>query len=189
MRRYQRAVLFAAVVGSVITLSGLLAAQKVKIEYDKKNDFNRFKTYSWAKRDDEYLRPFIAAVVIGATDQSLQKKGLRKVDEGGDLVVSGYGALDTDMSVIGRPDIYVFPPVYAGAWWGAPMYLPGTSTATVLKKGTLMMDLADPHTKTLQWRGIATANFDSTKKEQAFQTLEKAIAKMFKEYPGRPSAP
>lgn len=174
---------------SALLLSVAAPAQKVKTEYDKKNDFNRFKTYSWAKKDDEYLRPFLAAVVIGATDKNLQEKGLKRVEADGDLVISGYGSLDTDMSVIGRPDLYVFPPVYAGPWWGAPTYVPGTSTATILKKGTLVIDLADPHTRTLQWRGIANANLDSTQKEKSLQVIEKAVAKMFKDYPGRPSAP
>ena len=178
----------------VVALAAIVAcavatrAQKVKIEYDKKNDFNRFKTYSWVKKD-EYLQPMLAAVVMGATDKNLGEKGLKKVDSDGDLIIEGYGSLDTDMSVIGRPDIYVFPPVYAGPWWGTPLHLPATSTATILKKGTLVIDLADPRAKTLQWRGIATANLDSTRKEKSLQVIEKAVAKMFRDYPGRPSAP
>src|SRR3974390_2523213 len=54
-------------------------AQKVKVEYDKKNDFNRFKTYSWAPKD-QYLHPMLAAPVIGAVDANLQEKGLKKPD-------------------------------------------------------------------------------------------------------------
>jgi Domain of unknown function (DUF4136) len=163
-------------------------AQKVKVEYDKKNDFNRFKTYNWARKNDEYLRPFLAAVVIGATDHNLQAKGLKKVESGGDLVVNPYGSLDTEMSVVGTPDVYYFPPIYGGPWWGQPyFYSPGTSTATILKKGMLVIDLADPHSKQLQWRGIATAHLDATQKEKSLQVIEKAVAKMFKDYPGRPA--
>jgi hypothetical protein len=162
-------------------------AQKVKVEYDKKNDFNRFKTYSWAPKD-QYLHPMLAALVIGAVDANLQEKGLKKLDSGGDIIVNGYGSLDTEMSVIGRPDIYAFVPLYAGSWWGTPIYLPGTTTANYLKAGSLVIDLADPHTKTLQWRGYATAKLDPTQKEKSLQVIEKGIAKMFKDYPGRPAA-
>jgi hypothetical protein len=173
---------------TALAFSASAFAQKVKVEYDKKNDFSRFKTYNWARKNDEYLRPFLAAVVIGATDHNLQEKGLKKVESGGDLVVSPYGSLDTEMSVVGRPDIYYFPPIYGGAWWGQSYYyVPGTSTATILKKGMLVIDLADPHSKQLQWRGIATANLDATQKEKSLQVIEKAVAKMFKDYPGHPA--
>src|SRR6516165_2507134 len=173
---------------AMFTLSTAAFAQKVKVEYDKKNDFNRFKTYNWARKNDEYLRPFLAAVVIGATDHNLQEKGLKKVESGGDLLVSPYGSLDTEMNVSWSPDVYYFPPVYGGAWWGQPyFYTPGTSTSTILKKGMLVIDLADPHSKQLQWRGIATAKLDPTQKEKSLQTIEKSVAKMFKEYPGHPA--
>lgn len=164
-------------------------AQKVKVEYDKKNDFSRFKTYFWGRRNDQYLRPILATMVMGAVDYNLQQKGLKKVESGGDLVIEGYGATDTEMRVNVVPDLYYFPPIYGGPWWGQPTYyyVPGTSTATILKKGTLVIDLADPHSKLLQWRGIATAHFDSTQKEKSLQLMEKSIAKMFKDYPGRPA--
>ena len=170
-----------------IVCSSAASAQKVKVEYDKKNDFNRFKTYYWGRRNDEYLRPILATMVMGSVEYNLQQNGLKKVEGGGDLVIEAYGSTDTEMSVIGVPDIYYFPPVYGAPWWGQPYRIPGTSTATILKKGVLVIDLADPKTKTLQWRGIATAKFDSTQKEKSLQLMEKSIAKMFKDYPGRPT--
>jgi hypothetical protein len=174
---------------ATLTLSSAALAQKVKVEYDKKNQFNRFKTYYWGRKNDEYLRPLLAAVVIGATDHNLQALGLKKVESAGDLVIEAYGSLDTEMNVVGTPDLYYFPPIYGGPWWGQPtvFYVPGTSTATILKQGTLVIDLADPQTKTLQWRGIASAKLDSTQKEKSLQVIEKSVAKMFKDYPGRPA--
>ena len=171
----------------VLALSSTVLAQKVKVEYDKKNDFSRYKTYYWGRRNDEYLRPILATMVMGAVEYNLQQKGLKKVESGGDLVIEGYGAIDTEMSVIGVPDIYYFPPVYGNPWWGQPYLIPGTSTATILKKGTLVIDLADPKTKTLQWRGIANANFDPTQKEKSLELMEKIVAKMFRNYPGHPA--
>jgi len=170
-------------------LAPAVFSQKVKVEYDKKNDFNRFKTYYWARRNDEYLRPILAAMVIGAVDHNLQQIGLKKVESGGDLLIEAYGALDTQMSVMVKPDLYYFPPLYAGAWWGQPAYyhIPGTSTSSLLKEGTLVIDLADPKTKQLQWRGIATDRVDATRKEKSLQAMEKSVAKMFKKYPGKPA--
>ena len=181
--------LFLTLALAALALSTTAFAQKVKVEYDKKNDFSRFKTYYWARKPEEYLRPFLAAVVIGATDHNLQQIGLKKVESGGDILVSPYGSLDTEMAVSWSPDVYYFPPLYGGGlWWSQPyFYQPGMSTSTILKKGTLVIDLADPHSKQLQWRGIATAKLDSTQKEKSLQVIEKAVAKMFKDYPGHPA--
>ncbi len=178
---------FAVLMLGILALSSTAYSQKVKVEYDKKNDFNRFQTYYWGRRNDEYLRPILATIVMGSVEHNLQQKGLRKVESGGDLVIEAYGALDTEMSVIGVPDIYYFPPIYGTQWWGQPYLIPGTSTATILKQGTLVIDLADPKTKTLQWRGVATAKLDPTQKEKSLQIMEKSVAKMFQKYPGHPA--
>jgi hypothetical protein len=172
----------------LLTLATAAFPQKVKVEYDKKNDFNRFKTYYWGRRPEEYLRPILATMVMGSVDHNLQQIGLKKVESGGDLVIEAYGSLDTEMSVIGVPDIYYFPPVYGYQWWGRPYYyIPGTSTSTILKKGTLVIDLADPKSKQLQWRGIASESVDATQKEKSLKVMEKSVAKMFKDYPGKPT--
>ena len=103
-------------------------------------------------------------------------------------MIEAYGALDTEMSVIGVPDIYYFPPIYGMLSGGGSLIcIPGTSTATILKQGTLVIDLADPKTKTLQWRGVATAKLDPTQKEKSLQIMEKSVAKMFQKYPGHPA--
>ena len=189
MRRLTRRLWLGEVFVLAVGLSSLAAAQKVKVEYNKSEDFNKYKTYSWIKREAEYMRPLLAADIIGAVDQQLQAKGLKKLAEGGDLVVAGYGTVDTDMSIAGMPDvIYYFPPVYGYPWWGSAMYMPGSSTAIYIKKGTLVIDLADPHTKALRWRGIATAKLDPQKKEKSLQTIENSVVKMFKDYPGKPAS-
>jgi hypothetical protein len=170
-----------------LVLSAVASAQKVKVEYNKDENFNQYKTYSWVERD-QYIRPLLAAVVIGAVDTQMQAKGLKKVERGGDLVVAAYGAIDTELSIAGMPDvIYYFPPVYGNPWWGSAMYMPGSSTAVYIPKGTLVVDLADPHTKQLRWRGIANAKLDPQQKEKSLQKIEKSVEKMFDKYPGKPA--
>lgn len=185
--RIQRARLLGAAFAMTVGLSSIAAGQKVKVEYNKTENFNQYKTYSWAEREG-YIRPFLAAVVIGAVDTQLEAKGLKKLETGGDLVVAGYGAIDTDLSVAAMPDvIYYFPPIYGYPWWGSAMYRPGSSTAIYIPKGTLVIDLADPHTHQLRWRGIANAKLDPQQKEKSLQKIEKSVEKMFKEYPGKPA--
>ena len=162
-----------------------LHAQKVTVEYNKQEDFSHYKTYTWIK-NETYARPVLAAIIIGSVDKELQDRGFKEVASGGDLIVSIYGATDSDLRVTVTPDIYYFPPLYATTWWTTAMYRPGTSTAIYVQTGTLVVDLADPHGKTLKWRGIAKGTLDPSQKQKSAETVEKAIAKMFRQYPISP---
>jgi len=162
-----------------------LHAQKVTVEYNKQEDFSHYKTYTWIK-NETYARPVLAAIIIGSVDKELQDRGFKEVASGGDLIVSIYGATDSDLRVTVTPDIYYFPPLYATTWWTTAMYRPGTSTAIYVQTGTLVVDLADPHSKTLKWRGIAQGTLDPSQKQKSAETVEKAIAKMFRQYPVSP---
>jgi hypothetical protein len=48
-----------------------------------------------------------------------------------------------------------------------------------------VIDIADRKTKQLVWRGIAKAKLDPEQKEKSFEIAEKAVATMFKQYPGK----
>ena len=163
-----------------------LQAQKVTVQYNKQDDFSGYKTYTWIK-NETYARPLLAALIIGSVDKELQDRGFKEVETGGDLIVSVYGGIGSDLRVTVTPDIYYFPPLYATTWWTMPLYRPGTSQAVYVQSGTLVVDLADPHTKALKWRGIAKGTLDPTQKERSAETVEKSIAKMFRQYPVKPS--
>ena len=45
------------------------------------------------------------------------------------------------------------------------------------------MDLVDRQAKQLKWRGTAKANLDRQEQEKSLEIIEKAVVKMFKEYP------
>jgi uncharacterized protein DUF4136 len=157
-------------------------AQKIKVEYNPKEDFTAFKSYSWILQES-YQRPLLAMNIIGAVDEQLQAKGLTRIENNADLVVTAYGAVDSDLNVSWRPDIYVMPGLYGPVWWTQGMWIPGSSSAVYIQKGTLVVDIADPHSKQLKWRGIANANFDTTKQKQSLDRVNKCVEKMFRQYP------
>jgi len=159
-------------------------AQKIKVDYNKNVDFSRFKTYSWLMPKDP-ARPFVAMDVVGATDDELKARGLTKTQSGGDLIVSAYGSLNEGVNVSYDVDIYAMPGLDGNINWANGTPRPGNSSAVYIDKGTLVVDLADRASKQLVWRGIAKANLDPDQQEKAMETIEKSIAKMFKQYPGK----
>jgi hypothetical protein len=116
-----------------------------------------------------------------AVDEQLTQKGLTKVDKRADLQVSYQAAVREEKSInlwgmggTGWRD--------AGPGWSGFDSVQGqTSTIPV---GTLVVGLYDPARKQLIWRGDASKTVDLKKDpNKNYQTLQKAMAKLFKNYP------
>src|ERR1700746_3525640 len=74
------------IVLSVFALSMFaLAFDDIHTDYDKKADFTQYHTYSWGKV--ETSNPLWQDRIKEAVDAQLQAKGLRKVDDGGDIAL------------------------------------------------------------------------------------------------------
>lgn len=74
-----------------------------------------------------------------------------------------------------------------GGWggWGSGTVQGQTSTISV---GTLMVDLYDPGKKQLIWRGDTSKTIDLKKDpDKNYNNLQKAMAKIFKNYPPQPN--
>jgi hypothetical protein len=65
--------------------------------------------------------------------------------------------------------------------------LPNSAGASPASGGRLVVDLADPHRKTLKWRGIAKGIQDPSEKPKSADIVEKTVAKMFRQYPVGPA--
>jgi len=170
--------------GILLILCGVHWAQgqKVKVEYNPDENFAGFKNYSWIIQD-YYQRPILAMHIVGAVDEQLQAKGLQRVENAGDLVVAAYGAIDNDLNVAYRQEIYSMPGLSGPVWWANGMWIPGSSSAVYIKKGTLVVDIADPQLKRLKWRGVAHANLDSQNPKKSLDLINKSVEKMFRKYP------
>jgi hypothetical protein len=77
-------------------------AQKITVDYDKKVNFARFKTYAWAT-GTPVPNPPLDLYIVGAIDLNLKHKGLSRVGtEDADLVVTYRAASSTELNVSGR---------------------------------------------------------------------------------------
>ena len=127
--------------------------------------------------------PFVQEDGVGAIDLQLKTKVLKKVDNKGDLLVNAYGSLDEGMNVASAVDGYALPNVDSPITWAYGVPVSATSTAVYVDKGTLVVDLADRRAKHLKWRGTAKANLDPDQQEESLEIIEKAVVKMFCDYP------
>jgi Domain of unknown function (DUF4136) len=60
----------------------------------------------------------------------------------------------------------------------------GSATSSTISNGTLVLDVYDPGTKQLVWTGRETKTLDpSSNQEKNMMNLNKAMAKLLKNYP------
>jgi hypothetical protein len=169
-------VIRAVLAASLLALPVALAAQDVKTDYDKKFDFQTVKTYS-IKIGTTWGNEISERRVLGEFDQAIAAKGWKKVAANADIDVVLHGATQT------KHDVNTF---YAGGGYGYYRGFGGmgTTSTTVSEYmvGTLVVDMFDAKTKNLVFRGTASDEI-SDKAEKNQQKVEKASAKMFKNFP------
>jgi hypothetical protein len=152
-------------------------AQDIHYNYDRDANFAVYKTYQWVNiQGGAVPDPLMDKNIRSAIDEQLAAKGLTKVEKDADLDVGYQAAVTTEKSV----NVWGTGP----RWMGGGMAQAETTTIAI---GKLMVDLYDAGRKQLVWRGDATKTLDPKRDpDKAYKNLQKAMAKLFKNYPPPP---
>src|SRR5262249_36552062 len=140
-------------------VSASASAQKTTYDYDKGADFSKLKTYAWTTGhtlQDELNHKR----VVGAIDEQLAAKGLTRVeaDANPDVLVAYHASFDRNLQInatSNEPYGYRFGGMRTGS-----------ARTSEIVTGTLVVDMVDPNTKSMLWRGIATREVDATAKPE-----------------------
>lgn len=167
---------------TVLVCLGVAAfGQEVQFDYDRSANFSAYTTYQWVDyREVPVGDQLLDRDIKRAVDAQLAGKGLRRVESGGDLLV-GY---QTAVSQEKQFDSLGWGGPHAWGPWG----LGGSSrvTSSSIDVGKLVIGLFDPATKQLVWRGSASKTLDIKKDpDKNYRNLEKAMARLFRNYPPR----
>ena len=160
------------VFSALLALSVATSAQQVEVNYNHTQSFAGYHTYAWASNNQNQIQDSILAQTAKQDiEAALQQKGLQKVDESQnpDLVLTASGGEKEQTSY--------------NAWGmrgvGGGM---GSITPEQNVVGTMVVSLYDVKQKELVWRGIAQDTL-STKGNKNQGIVQKAVAKMFKQWP------
>jgi hypothetical protein len=155
------------------------AAQKVHVDFDHACDFSHYQTYRWVGPPDAApLNQLMQERVVGFVEESLAAKRLRRVQTGGDLLVS------YRMDVQDKPVFNTFSDSIGFGWdfgWGSGF---ATTTVEVIRVGTLTVDVVDSRRNQLVFQGVSTASI-SSKPQHNTNKLAKAVNEIFEKYPPR----
>ena len=174
--------LLATAIAAAAALAGYAASPiTIDTKSDPGADFSRYRSYAWT--DIREVRdPNVKQRLTTAVDRQLQAKGLERKDESADLKVTMHPRLSKEYTV----DPYDNGWDYGWGTWVTSVgdLSIGTGSPKPVSVGTLIVDLVDPSTKQLVWRGIATSPFDSEASiEKRRKLLDEVMKKLFAGFP------
>ena len=169
-------------IGLVLALlaCSVTRAQDVTTNSMPGTDFTKYHSYKWVTIEGaSYPNQIVDTQIKQSIDAQLAAKGLTKTDgDKADLYVGYQASIDQEK----QWNAYGMG---GGVRWGGGM---ATATSSVIKVGTLVLDMYDPTTKQLVWTGRATKTLDSgANQEKKQKNLDKAMQKLLKNFPPKKS--
>jgi hypothetical protein len=157
-------------------------AQDVHYNYDRGANFASYKTYQWIDLPGRVPDQLIDGDIKRAIDEQLAQKGLTKVEKDADLYVGYQAVIDLERGINlsawgtrGGP---------GGLGWAGLDSGTVTGQTSTIPVGMLLVNLYDPAKKQLIWRGDASKTIDLKKDpNKNYRNLQKAMTKLFKNYP------
>ncbi len=174
---------------------------KVTNNWDKKLDFNQFKTYSlfpWDTHNDQIVNDYDKQTILSSIKIEMEKRGYKFVKKDGDLIVSTFVIVENKTSYQAYTYHYGGWAGYGGGWgyyggmgyygygWG-PGYSSTQIYSTDYQQGTLLIDVFQLSNKKLVWQGIGTGETteDLDKRDRRLPTI---ISSIFRRFPVTPKS-
>jgi hypothetical protein len=163
---------------ALLLTASLAFAQKVSTDYDRSFDFSQIHTFA-VQLGTEWKNPLQQDRAKADIIEQLTSKGWTQATDPAtaDVVVAIHGAVQQQKSL----DTY-----YSGGGWGWGGGMSQTNV-NVVNVGTMVVDVLNTHTKKLIFRGTATDQL-SNKPEKNTEKLDKAVEKIFKDFPPKPKS-
>jgi hypothetical protein len=172
--------------GALLIFSSGAIAQDVRYNFDKDTNFEGLKTYKWVNLKDAAKVDSIRDKEIkDSVDAELTKKGLTKTDsDPADLYVGYQAGIGTEKQFTSYNTGWNYGPGwYRGGWYGGGGGTTTGQTSTIYT-GQLALDMYDSKNHDLVWRGVVSKTIDpEAKPEKQEKNLDKAVAKLLKNYP------
>jgi len=158
-----------------------LAAQKIKIEYEKTADFSKFKTYAWVPGTPVF-DPQMDAYIQNRLVEVLRRSGMIEAAvSAADVLVTYHAALSTDLNVGTALD-----PTFAASGGtpiaGHSIWETTATGGTHVTKGSIAFEILDRVAKRPVWIGTAKHSVSDAHQER-WNDVEKALDKLLSHFP------
>jgi hypothetical protein len=145
----------------IVMLTGC-AQVAVQTEMGEAVDFNALRTYAWLQIDTgpgddvRVNNPMVVKQVRLAVEKNLAKRGYTKGDAtNADFLVTWFGAVESKVTVSSIDHFYKTYG-YGAVAATMPATLKQGGTVRQFNEGTIVIDLIDPASQEMMWRGSGT---------------------------------
>jgi len=157
-----------------------LLAQTVTIDYDHTINFLKFKTYTWQKL--HATDPSVEDRINIALKRDMEGRYMTEVASGGDVTITAVDATQD------RAEFTSFYNSLGGFTWqhvsGATGFLDSGTDLQDVPLDTLIIDIYNPKTHQLLWRGAVTKS-----KDKNDRTIDHAVTLLISKYPPKYKKP
>ena len=170
----------------LLLMASRALSQDVRYNFDDKADFSKFKTYKWViLKNATPVDDLNDKQIKAAVDAVLVQKGLTKVDgDTANLYIGYQAAVGTQQKLTVYSTGWGYGPGWYGGGWYGPTGGITTGQTSTIYTGQLDLDMYDAAKRELVWRGVASKTLDpKAKPEKRQKNLNKAVAKLMKNYP------
>ncbi len=195
---------FLIIILTLFIFSSCGSSFKVVSDYDKENDFSKYKTYKYIPQpfDTVSLEPLVPLKrqrrIEAGIDLQLEKLGYRYSEENPDFLVSYFVKVDQSTRQSGGAYIGVSAPYaysnpaynmhYGNQYYSGNPYTGGSygwastrPASTTYSTGTLVVDIVDAKTIKLVWYGRGTGEISSDPRK-AQRTIDDACGRVFSHF-------
>ena len=160
----------------------------VSADYDPAADFSALRTWSWIPEeapaegaDPRVGNSLVSDRVTAAIDRTLQARGYQEVEQSSDFQV-GF-SIGVRIGLESAPSTSASVGYGRYGRYGGIGYGTGTEVREY-EEGTLVIDLIDPATGKLIWRGTAQARVSSDQSpESSTKRINEAVEKVLAQFP------
>jgi hypothetical protein len=173
---------------SLIAISCL--AQDVRYNFASGQDFSRYHTYKWVEvPGTDKLNQLAEQQLRTAVDAQLVSKGLTKTEaDNADLFVAYQASIGQEKQFSSYSTDWGYGPGWYGRYGGMGGGMTTGETSTIYV-GQVSLDFYDSAQKKLVWRGSASKTLNpKAKPEKQKKNLDKAMAKLLKNFPPPPKS-
>lgn len=165
-------------------LACMMACSTTRVSYDyvKETDFSKYKTYSYSEDAMNLpVQELNRDRLISAIDEEMTARGFTKSDDP-DVLVDLHAKTEQKKEAMATN---TYDGTYGWAWG----YAPGFSTTQInvneYTEGTLFINIVDTEMEKIVWQGIGrgTLNEANISPERREENINKAVNKIFKNYP------
>ncbi|MBT1703359.1 DUF4136 domain-containing protein [Chryseosolibacter indicus] len=172
----------------------LLIASCAVTDFDRKVDFNRYKTFAWGESEIKVENPLHKSDLISkniktTVENEFAKRGISYNSKNPDFLVSYHTY--TEKREETNSNNYFYGPympfsfryIPFGYGWGFPYGWSNNYRNYTYTEGTLIIDITDRKTDEVVWRGSVSGNVNNTGNLQ--KQIRKGIKAIMKKYPVR----